>query len=56
MNEVIEEIVNEWSKRIPSGIVDMKNENHLQELFRVMEDYIGDSQIVEEWIDNVKKF
>jgi hypothetical protein len=56
MNEVIDEIVNEWSKRIPSGIIDMNNQNHLEELFRVMESYIGDTQIIQEWIDNMKRF
>ena len=56
MNEVIEEIVNEWSRRIPSGIIDMQNQNHLEELFRVMEEYIGDPQIVKEWIENMQKF
>jgi hypothetical protein len=53
MNEVLEEIVNEWSKRIPSGIIDLKNESHIDILSGVMTEYIGDQEIVSEWIGNI---
>lgn len=54
MEEVVEEIANEWSKRIPSGIIDLKNESHINTLFNVMYDYIGEEQVIREWIKNIK--
>lgn len=54
MNVVIEEIVKEWSKRIPSGIIDLKNEDHLKELSYVMYEYLGDSDIISEWFNNIR--
>ena len=53
MEEVVEEIVNEWSKRIPSGIIDLKNESHINTLFGVMNEYIGEQDIITEWIGNI---
>jgi|688.fasta_scaffold00851_61 hypothetical protein len=54
MNEVINELVSEWSNRIPSGIIDMKNEEQLFILLQVMNEYIGDRWLVSEWMDNIK--
>lgn len=53
MNEVIDEIVTEWSKRIPSGIIDMKNEEHIFSLLQILNEYIGDSEVISEWIGNI---
>ena len=53
MHEVIDEIVNEWSKRIPSGIIDFKNESHLNTLIGIMTEYIGEQDIIAEWIKNI---
>ena len=54
MHEVIEEIVNELSKRIPSGIVDFENEEHINELINVMTEYIGDQEIINHWVANLQ--
>lgn len=55
MNEVINELVTEWSKRIPSGIIDIKNEEQMFILLQVMNEYIGDSWLISEWMDNIEK-
>jgi hypothetical protein len=46
MIDVIEEIVNEWSKKIPSGIIDLENESHIYELLEVLNIKIDNQQIV----------
>jgi len=53
MNEVLEEIVCEWSRRIPSGIINLKDELHINILVGVMNEYIGDEEIVSEWVRNI---
>jgi hypothetical protein len=54
MHEVIDEIVMEWSRRIPSGIIDMTNEYQLFILLEIMNEYIGDSDVISEWVGNIK--
>jgi hypothetical protein len=53
MEDVVEEIVVELSNRIPSGIIDLKNESHLNILFGIMNEYIGEQDIIIEWIKNI---
>lgn len=53
MNEVIDELVTEWSKRIPSGIIDLKKEEHLFSLLQIMNEYLGDSDVISEWMGNI---
>jgi hypothetical protein len=53
MNEVIDEIVNELSKRIPSGIIDLTNESQQQELLNIMNEFIGDQDIINQWFSNL---
>lgn len=53
MNEVIDEIVNELSNRIPSGIVDLNKEEHMRELIYIMNEFIGDKEIISQWIANL---
>lgn len=53
MDEVIDEIVNELSSRIPSGIIDLTNENHMRELVYIMNEFIGDKEIISQWVKNL---
>lgn len=53
MNEVISEIVNEWSKRVPSGIVNIGNEDHLNVLLGVLHEYVRDEEVIMEWMRNI---
>lgn len=53
METIINEIVNNWSKRIPSGIVDLQNEDHKYQLLGVLNEMFGESQIVEEILRNI---
>jgi len=53
MNEVIEEIVEELSRRIPSGIIDLTNEQHIHLLENNMNEYIGDQEIIGQWMANL---
>jgi hypothetical protein len=55
MIDVIEEIVNQWSKNIPSGIIDMKNENHLYELLKVLNEKIDNPQIIRAVMENIRE-
>ncbi len=54
MNEVIDEIVTEWSRRIPSGIIDMKNEKQMFLLLQIMNEYLGDADLISEWVGNIE--
>lgn len=53
MLNLIDEISKEWSNRIPSGIIDLKNENHKIELLRVLNTKIQNDKIVGEIINNI---
>lgn len=53
MQEVIGEIAEEWSRRIPSGIIDVKNESHVDKLIGILNEYIGDQEVIREWIRNI---
>lgn len=55
MIDEIELIINEWSKKIPSGIIDYKNENHLYELEKILNDKIDDPQITKSIMENIKE-
>lgn len=46
MLNLIDEIVQEWSKRIPSGIIDLKNEEHKFQLLQVLNEKISDNNVV----------
>jgi len=53
--DMIESIVNEWSKNIPSGIVDVKNETHLYELLKVLNEKIDDQRVVNAVMENIRE-
>lgn len=53
MNEVIDELVTEWSKRIPSGIIELTNKEHLFSLLQIMNEYIGDQDVISGWMGNL---
>lgn len=53
--DMIESIVNEWSKNIPSGIVDLKNETHLYELLKVLNEKIDDQRVVNAVMENIRE-
>jgi len=53
MTNLMDLIVLEWSKRIPSGIVDLQNEDHKFHLISVLNEKIGDSDIVAEIVRNI---
>lgn len=53
MLNLIDEIVQEWSKRIPSGIIDLKNEEHKFQLLQVLNEKISDNNVVVEILRNI---
>jgi hypothetical protein len=53
MQDVIDEIVGEWSRRTPSGIIDINNESHINTLIGIMNEYIGNQEIIREWVENI---
>lgn len=53
MTNIIDEIVNEWSKRIPSGIIDLMSEEHKFQLLQILNEYIGNNKVVAEIIKNI---
>lgn len=53
MIDIIDEIANEWSKRIPSGIIDLKNEEHKFQLLQVLNEKISNQLVVEEILRNI---
>jgi len=55
MIDIIEEIVNEWSKKIPSGIIDLENESHLYELLEVLNRKIDNPHIVKAVMENIRE-
>jgi hypothetical protein len=50
----IETIVTEWSKRIPSGIINLTREDHLYELLQVLNTKIDDTAVVREVMENIR--
>ena len=55
MIDIIEEIVNEWSKKIQSGIIDLVNETHLYELLDVLNRKIDNPHIVKAVMENIRE-
>jgi len=53
MSNLIDEISKEWSNRIPSGIIDLKNEDHKLELLQVLNTKIQNDKVVGEIIKNI---
>lgn len=53
MVDMIGEIVQEWSKRIPSGIIDLTNEEHKFQLLQVLNEKISNQMVVEEILRNI---
>lgn len=53
MVNLVDEISKEWSNRIPSGIIDLKNEEHKFELLQVLNKKIQNDRIVGEIIKNI---
>ena len=53
MSNLIDEIVQEWSKRIPSGIIDLKNEEHKFQLLQVLNEKISNDNVVVEILRNI---
>lgn len=52
---VIEQIIKEWSKRIPTGIIDIKNEEHLFTLLEILNEQIGNPKVVSAVIENIRE-
>lgn len=53
MTNIVNKIVNEWSKRIPSGIIDLKSEEHKFQLLQVLNEQIENHKVVEEILRNI---
>jgi hypothetical protein len=54
-NISIDSISNEWSKRIPSGIIDLKNEDHIYTLSQVLSNEIENPKVISGIIENIRK-
>lgn len=52
---MIDSIIQEWSSRIPSGIIDMNNEEHLYHLLQVLNEKISDSAVVSEVMESIRE-
>ena len=52
---MIDSIMQEWSKRIPSGIIDMTNEDHLDQLLQILNEQIEDSVVVGQIMNNIRE-
>jgi len=52
---MIDSIIEEWSKRIPSGIIDTTNEDHLYQLLQVLNEQIQDSAVVGQIMNNIRE-
>lgn len=55
MLHLIESIVNEWTKNIPSGIIDMEKEEHLYELLQILDKKIDNPQVVRAVMENIRE-
>jgi hypothetical protein len=53
MTDMIESIVREWSRRIPSGIIDLQNEDHKLLLLQVLNEHIDDTVVIDEVMKNI---
>lgn len=53
--KIIEDILNELSKKIPSGIVDFKNEEHLYALLGILNEKIDNPVVVREVMENIRE-
>lgn len=51
----IDSITNEWSNRIPSGIIDLKNEDHIYALSQVLSNKIEDPKVISGIIENIRE-
>lgn len=54
-NVSIDSITNEWSNRIPSGIIDLKNEDHIYALSQVLSNKIEDPKVISGIIENIRE-
>lgn len=52
---MIDSIIEEWSKRIPSGIIDVTNEDHLYHLLQILNENIEDSEVVGQVMKNIRE-
>jgi len=52
---MIDSIMQEWTKRIPSGIIDMTNEDHLYQLLQILNEQIEDSVVVGQIMNNIRE-
>jgi len=55
MIELIETIVNDWSKTIPSGVIDTKNDEHLYSLLEALNKNIDNPKIVRAVMENIRE-
>lgn len=53
MKTLIDDIIHSWSNRIPSGIIDLKNEEHKFELLQVLTEKLGSGEVVQEIMRNI---
>ena len=54
-NISIDSISNEWSNRIPSGIIDLKNEDHIYALSQVLSGVIDNPKVISGIIENIRE-
>jgi hypothetical protein len=48
MKTIIETIAEEWSKKIESGIIDLKNDSHKSLLLQTLHEHIQNDFVIEE--------
>lgn len=53
MQQILDNIIQAWSNKVPSGIIDLTNEEHKYHLISVLNETINDDIIVEEIIKNI---
>jgi len=53
--KIIEDILEEWSKKIPSGIIDLKNEEHLYALLGILNEKIDNPVVVREVMEHIRE-
>lgn len=55
MLHLIETIVDEWSKNISSGIIDLGKEEHLYELLQILNKKIDNPLVVRAIMENIRE-
>jgi hypothetical protein len=53
MQNLIDTIVMEWSNKIPSGIIDLQNEEHKLILLQVLNEYVKNTDVIEHVMETI---